>query len=319
MGNALLIQFPDVRFERTLIPFISTVEQAREVVVQLDAVMAGPVTPLVFTTAAVDEVREELLKTKAPIIDFFGLHMRRVEEQLGVRGLREARRLHGVGDVRRYNSRMAAIEFAIEHDDGLSPRGLDRADVVLLAPSRCGKTPTAMYLALQHGLFVANYPLVDEDLETTDLPHPVRDLADRCFGLTTTVSRLSRVRQERRPDSRYASRSSAASSCAERWRSTTGTILPTVDTSAASVEEIATVVIQTLARQRRSSGERPAVRPRPPARKDHPTMSTDTAPEVPAGSTAGGTAERPTTSGGSPSWDSATWRWSAARTPRWAR
>ena len=131
MGNALLIQFPDRQFERTLIPFISTVEMAREVVAQLDEVMAGPVPPLVFLTAAVEEVRAELLRTTAPVIDFFGLHLARVEEQLGMAGLREARRLHGVGDVRRYNSRMAAIEFAIEHDDGLSPRGLDRADVVL--------------------------------------------------------------------------------------------------------------------------------------------------------------------------------------------
>ena len=262
MGNALLIQFPDLQFERTLIPFISTVAEAREVVAQLDAAMDGPITPLCFTTAAVDEVREELLRTKAPIIDFFGIHMRRVEEQLGARGLHEARRLHGLGDVRRYNSRMAAIEFAIEHDDGLSPRGLDRADVVLLAPSRCGKTPTAMYLALQHGLFVANYPLVDEDLETTDLPLPVRDLADRCFGLTTTVMRLSRVRQERRPDSRYASEEQ----CRFELRRATAMYerhhLPTVDTSAASVEEIATVVVQTLARQRRRSGEAGDERPR---------------------------------------------------------
>lgn len=258
MGNALLIQFPDVRFERTVIPFISSVQEAREVVAQLDEVMAGPVAPLVFTTAAVDEVRAELMKTKAPIIDFFGLHMERVEAQLGARGLREARRLHGLGDVRRYNDRMAAIEFAIEHDDGLSPRGLDRADVVLLAPSRCGKTPTAMYLALQHGLFVANYPLVDEDLETTELPRPVRGLADRCFGLTTTVARLSRVRQERRPDSRYASEEQ----CRYELRRATAMYdrhdLPTVDTSAASVEEIAAVVIQTLARQRRSLARRQA-------------------------------------------------------------
>jgi len=253
MGNALLIQFPDLSFERTLIPFISTVEMAREVVAQLDEAMTGPVPPLVFSTAAVDEVREELMRTTAPIIDFFGIHMSRVEEQLGARGLHEARRLHGVGDVRRYNDRMAAIEFAIEHDDGLSPRGLDRADVVLLAPSRCGKTPTAMYLALQHGLFVANYPLVDEDLGTTELPAPVRGLADRCFGLTTTVARLSRVRQERRPDSRYASEEQ----CRFELRRATAMYdrhhLPTVDTSAASVEEIAAVVIQTLARQRRSS------------------------------------------------------------------
>ena len=55
MGNALLIQFPDARFERTLIPFITTVEEARRVVAILDEAMDGPVTPLVFTTAAVDD------------------------------------------------------------------------------------------------------------------------------------------------------------------------------------------------------------------------------------------------------------------------
>ena len=258
MGNALLIQFPEVSFERTLIPFISSVAEALEVVAQLDELVDGEgVTPLVFTTAAIDEVREALLTTRAPIIDFFGLHMRKVEEQLGRQGLREARRLHGVGDVRRYNDRMAAIEFAIEHDDGLSPRGLDRADVVLLAPSRCGKTPTAMYLALQHGLFVANYPLVDEDLENTDLPGPVRELAHRCFGLTTTVSRLARVRQERRPDSRYASEEQCRYELRRAVAMYETHRLPTVDTSAASVEEIAAVVMQTLARQRRTAGAHP--------------------------------------------------------------
>jgi len=266
MGNALLIQFPELQFDRTLIPFISSVEEARDVVAQLDAAMLGPVRPLVFTTAAVDEVRDELLKTTAPIIDFFGIHMDRVEQLLGARGLHEARRLHGVGDVRRYNDRMAAIEFAMEHDDGLGTRGLDRADLVLLAPSRCGKTPTAMYLALQHGLFVANYPLVDEDLETTDLPRPVKAMRAKCFGLTTTVSRLHRVRQERRPDSRYASEGqcraelTAAGAMYSRHR------LPVIDTSAASVEEIAAIVIQTLARERRHAADDSRARAR--TRKD---------------------------------------------------
>lgn len=271
MGNALLIQFPELRFERTLIPFISTVEQARDVVKQLDEAMEGPVPPLVFTTAAVDEVRMELMKSKAPIIDFFGLHLQRVEELLGARGLREARRLHGVGDVRRYNDRMAAIEFAIEHDDGLTSRGLERADVVLLAPSRCGKTPTAMYLALQHGLFVANYPLVDEDLETTDLPRPVRHLRDRCFGLLSTVSRLSRVRQERRPDSRYASEEQCRFELRRAVAMYETHSLPMIDTSAASVEEIAAVVIQTLARERRRTSGRPATgRANAPGRTTRP-------------------------------------------------
>lgn len=266
MGNALLIQFPELQFDRTLIPFISSVEQAREVVAQVDEVMRGPVPPLVFTTAAVDEVREELLRTTAPIIDFFGLHMAHVEAQLGARGLREARRLHGVGDVCRYNDRMAAIEFAMEHDDGLGTRGLDRADVVLIAPSRCGKTPTAMYLALQHGLFVANYPLVDEDLETTDLPRPVRELGGKCFGLTTTVSRLHRVRQERRPDSRYASEPQVRAELRAADAMYTRHRLSVIDTSASSVEEIAAVVIQTLSRERRHTAEKTAARTR--SRKD---------------------------------------------------
>ena len=161
MGNAVLIQFPDLRFERRLIPFISSVEEARRVVAILDAAAQGPVTPLAFSTTAVEEVRQELLRSKCPLIDFFGMHMEQVESILGAKGIRVAARLHGMGDVKRYNARMAAVEYAIEHDDGQSMRALEKADVILLAPSRCGKTPTTMYLALQHGVFVANYPLVD--------------------------------------------------------------------------------------------------------------------------------------------------------------
>src|SRR3954471_3183391 len=90
MGNALLIQFPDLLFERRLFPFISSVEEARRGVAILDAAMDGPVTPLVFTTAAVDEIRAVLLTTRSPIIDFFGLHMERVEATLGARGMHVA-------------------------------------------------------------------------------------------------------------------------------------------------------------------------------------------------------------------------------------
>jgi [pyruvate, water dikinase]-phosphate phosphotransferase / [pyruvate, water dikinase] kinase len=246
MGNALLIQFPDLRFERRLIPFISTIEEARRVVAVLDAAMDGPVTPLAFTTAAVDEIREVLHTSRCPLIDFFDIHMSRVESILGVRGLHVASRLHGVGDIKRYNARMAAVEYAIEHDDGQSTRALDKADVILLAPSRCGKTPTTMYLALQHGVFVANYPLVEDDFDTADLPRPVRQLRDHCFGITTTPARLSQVRQERRPNSRYAS----LEQCSYELRQAEGLYhrqrLPVINSSAKSVEEMSTVILQTL-------------------------------------------------------------------------
>jgi len=249
MGNALLIQFPDVRFERQLFPFITTVEEAQRVVRILDAAMAGPVTPLVFATAAEDVIRSELLKTTAPMIDLFETHMQRVEEILHATGMRQAARLHGVGDMKRYNTRMAAVEFTIEHDDGQSVRSLEKADVILIAPSRCGKTPTSMYLALQHGLFVANYPLVPEDLETADLPRPVRDLADRCVGLTTTVERLSRVRNERRPGSEYATAEQCRYELRRAAQMYAAHRIPVIDSSAKSVEEMSTMILQTMKKQ----------------------------------------------------------------------
>ena len=245
MGNALLIQFPDLRFERRLIPFITTVEEARKVVATLDAAMDGQVTPLAFSTTAVTEIRDVLHQSRCPLIDFFDLHMTRVEAILGHQGQRVAARLHGLGDVKRYNARMAAVEYAIEHDDGQSMRALDKADVILIAPSRCGKTPTTMYLALQHGIFVANYPLVDEDFDTNELPRPIRHLRDRCFGITTTPARLSQVRHERRANSRYASLEQCTFEL--RRAETLYRIhkIPSINSSAKSVEEMSTVILQS--------------------------------------------------------------------------
>lgn len=248
MGNALLIQFPELRFERRLIPFITTVEEARRVVAVLDRAMDGPVTPLAFSTTAVTEIRDELHRSRCPLIDFFDLHMARVESILGSPGLRVAARLHGLGDVQRYNTRMAAVEYAIEHDDGQSLRALDKADVILLAPSRCGKTPTTMYLALQHGIFVANYPLVPEDLETHELPRPVKAIRERCFGITTTPARLSQVRNERRPHSRYASLEQCSYELRQAEAMYRAHRIPVINSSAKSVEEMSTVILQSLKR-----------------------------------------------------------------------
>jgi len=246
MGNALLIQFPQLRFERRLIPFITTAEEARRVVAILDEAADGPVTPMAFTTAATDEIRQVLHTTRCPMIDFFAMHMQRVESILGVPAARVAAQLHGVGDIRRYNARMAAIEYSIEHDDGQSVRAMDKADVILIAPSRCGKTPTTMYLALQHGLFVANYPLVEEDLAGTELPAPVKNLRQRCFGMLATPARLSEVRQQRRPNSRYASLPQCTFELRRAEAMYAANRIPVVNSTTKSVEEMSTLIIQTL-------------------------------------------------------------------------
>jgi regulator of PEP synthase PpsR (kinase-PPPase family) len=248
MGNALLVQFPGVRFERHRIPFITSIGDARKAVATLDAAMAGPRIPIVFATIADDTIRGVLATSRAPIIDFVDSHLGQLEDLLGMPGQHLAIRVHGVGDQQRYERRMQAVDYAIKHDDGEDIRDYSDADVILLAPSRCGKTPTTMYLALQHSLFVANYPLVPEDLESAELPGPVRHLRDRCFGIVTTPARLSQVRNERRPNSTYAS----LEQC--QWELRRAELLfranriPTVNSSAKSVEEMSVVILQHLAR-----------------------------------------------------------------------
>jgi [pyruvate, water dikinase]-phosphate phosphotransferase / [pyruvate, water dikinase] kinase len=248
MGNALLVQFPGIRFERHRIPFITSIAEARKAVEILDAAMKGPRTPLVFTTIADDTISGVLRTSRAPIIDFVSSHLGHLERILGARALHLAVRVHGTDDLARYDRRMQAVEYAIEHDDGESLRKYDDADIILLAPSRCGKTPTTMYLALQHSVFVANYPLVPEDLEVLDLPLPVKKLRARCFGILTTPERLTQVRNERKPDSTYASIEQCRwelDRAAKMFRSHR---IPTVNSSAKSVEEMSTVILQHLNR-----------------------------------------------------------------------
>lgn len=246
MANALLLQFHDVTIERHLMPFVDTEEEVAEAIRVINQEVDAGRNPLVFSTVMDDGLREKLTALRARVIDFVGSHLPVIEEHLRIRGDHAPASLHGVGDVHRYNRRMAAVEFAIEHDDGQSLRALEKADLVLIAPSRCGKTPTSMYLAMTHGLFVANYPLIDDDFDTTDLPRPLRSMPERCFGLTTNPQRLSDVREQRRPGSRYASLQQTTWELSRAQAMYRANSIPTLDSSTRSVEEMATIILQRL-------------------------------------------------------------------------
>lgn len=245
LGNLLLAQFPGLSFVRRKIPFITTIEQARRVLEQIDATMTDTVTPLVFSTVSDEPIRQELQGTKAAFIDLFGSHLDTVERVLHVNATHNATALHGVGDTSRYDQRMKAIEFAMEHDDGASLRNLEQADLILVGPSRCGKTPTSMYLALQHGLKVANYPLVPEDFDSSELPRPIRHLADKCFGLLSTPARLPQVRGERRPGSTYATLAQCSHELRRAEAMYRAHRIPSINSAKMSVEEMAAVIMQS--------------------------------------------------------------------------
>ena len=111
---------------------------------------------------------------------------------------------HSAGNAKDYNHRIEAINYTLSHDDGVTHRGLEEADLVLVGVSRSGKTPTSLYMAMQFGIKAANYPLIPEDLEANRLPPSLIPLKHKVWGLTIQPERLHQIRKERRPDSKYA-------------------------------------------------------------------------------------------------------------------
>ncbi|NRD80789.1 kinase/pyrophosphorylase [Bacillus sp. BRMEA1] len=92
-----------------------------------------------------------------------------------------------------YFKKVEAIEFAVKYDDGRDPRGLLKADIVLIGVSRTSKTPLSQYLAHKR-LKVANVPLVPE----VDPPEELYKVPiDKCFGLKISPEKLNSIRRER--------------------------------------------------------------------------------------------------------------------------
>lgn len=246
LGNTLLTQFPGQRFDRETVPFISSPAQADRIVETINALaLTGPL-PLIFSTAVNSDIRTILSTAHAHLVDLLGSHIGQLEQALDSRASGEPGKAHGQGNATRYQSRMAAVEYAVEHDDGQSVRALKNAELILIAPSRCGKTPTTMYLALQHGILAANFPLVDEDFDRGQLPAPLLPHLDKCFGLSSNPVRLHQIRTKRRPRSQYSSLQQCGYElrCAEDLYNRYGIL--NLNSSTMSVEEMAATILQQM-------------------------------------------------------------------------
>jgi regulator of PEP synthase PpsR (kinase-PPPase family) len=174
--------------------------------------------------------------------------MPRLEAELGEHPSGAVGRFHRVSTS--YTSRIDAVNFTLAHDDGLGAK-LAEADIVLVGVSRCGKTPTCLYLALQYGLYAANYPLTSEDFERGRLPGLVEAQRKKLFGLSITPERLRQIRQERRPDSAYSSLANCQREVHQAEALFRALNIPFLDSTTMSIEEIAsTIVHQTGLRAR---------------------------------------------------------------------
>ena len=252
LGHSLLAQFPHVNFDIHIIPYISSEEAAMNVVAEINqrADRDGQ-QPLVFDTLVDPYVRDIIKTANAVNLDVFEGLIGKLSEVLGTPPTTLVGQTHAVTDSESYKARIDAVHFALDNDDGARTRHYDKADLILIGVSRSGKTPTSIYLSLQFGIRVANYPLTEEDLDDNRLPAVLKAHKHKLFGLMIDAERLVAIRSERKANSRYAS----FSQCQMELRAVEGIYISEgikyLNVSEMSIEEISTRVLQMTGLKRR--------------------------------------------------------------------
>lgn len=248
LGHSLLAQFPDARFRQVRIPFVDDLDKAIDCASQIrEAFFTDGTRPLVFSTLVNPQTVEALHQADALFLDLFDRFIGPLETELGQRSTHAVGRFHGIADSNDYKNRIEAINFAMAHDDGVSSDGeLAEADVILVGVSRSGKTPTSLYLAMQFGVKAANYPLIPEDFERNKLPGELFRYRNKLFGLTIAPDRLTQIRQERRPNSRYASLDNCKYEIEAAQKLMRRENIRWLDSTTKSIEEISATILQTV-------------------------------------------------------------------------
>lgn len=243
-GHSLLTQFDDIEFTTTTLPFIDNVEKAQETVLTINAVSAGgDPLPLVFTTLVNREVHSIIETSQSKHFDLMRTFLVPMEQELGKKSSFTMGRSHGLANYDTYKARIDAVNYALAHDDGIKTSGYDKADVILIGVSRCGKTPTSLYLALQFGVLCANFPFTVESSHESALPESLKRHRNKLFGLTINSDRLASIRSERRPNSEYASLQNCRREIEEIESLYRRHNIPYLNTTHFSIEEIASKIL----------------------------------------------------------------------------
>lgn len=251
LGQALLSQFDSVTFDKNTLAYIDSVEKAKEAVAEINATgKKYQITPIVFDTIVNQEVRDVIADCNGFLVDIFQTFLKPLERELGKSSSYSVGMSHAVAPDGQYARRIDAVNFALDNDDGARIRYYDQADLILIGVSRSGKTPTSLYLAMQYGLKVANYPLTEDDLDDDLLPDTLRKYKTRLFGLTINPERLQTIREMRRPESRYASLKQCQFEVNEVETLYRRHAIPFLSTTERSVEEISGRILQITGKRK---------------------------------------------------------------------
>ncbi len=252
LGHSVLTQFRNVRFKQVTIPYVDSSQLAEEALERIrHAREQDGQRPIVFSTLVEPTLRVIITKADALLLDCFHIFTEPLERELGIPAELAIGLTHGMVNPVEYHERMDIVNFTLSHDDGMSVKDLSRADIILVGVSRCGKTPTSVYLALQFGIRAANYPLLPEDLALPHLPEALEPFRMRLYGLTIDPDRLHQVRSERKPGSAYASVENCRFEVGRAEQMMRSERIHFLDTTATSIEEISTTIMAKAGLERR--------------------------------------------------------------------
>lgn len=188
--QTLIIQYPENRLKVKLIPDVRTEKKILGIIKKVKK------TDGILTHTMVDSdlrrfLIEECEKQKIRQADLMGGLANIIENDFGLQSVKTPGLYHKINA--RYYKRIEAIEYTLNHDDGLDARNLHDADIVVTGVSRCGKTPLSVYMSMS-GWKVANVPLV----KGIDPPKELFEIdKNRVFGLNINLNHLIIQRQKR--------------------------------------------------------------------------------------------------------------------------
>ncbi|XKH61438.1 kinase/pyrophosphorylase [Halomonas sediminis] len=257
LGRSLLAQFENVEIRMLTKPYIDDLEKAQALVDIIDAAaVRDGERPIIIDTIVDQRIRDVIRKASGFKVDIFSTFLKPLEQELDTHSSYSVGRTHSIGSDDVYMDRIHSVHFALDNDDGARTHQYAEADIILVGVSRCGKTPTSLYLALQFGIRAANYPLTEDDQDEDGflkMPKALAPHRSKLFGLTIDARRLAAIRHERRPNSRYSSMDQCLQEVEQAESLYRSMHIPYLDTTRSSVEEISTRMIAETGLKRRFS------------------------------------------------------------------
>lgn len=188
--QTLIIQYPENKLNVKLIPDVRTEKKIINVIKKVKK-ENGILTHTMVNSDLRMFLIEECKKHEVKQADLMGGLANIIETDYGLQSLNTPGLYHKINA--QYYERIEAMEYTLNHDDGLNAKNLHKADIVVTGVSRCGKTPLSVYMSM-FGWKVANVPLI----QGIDPPKELFEIdKDRVFGLNINLNHLVIQRQKR--------------------------------------------------------------------------------------------------------------------------